>query len=104
MIVLSPIPEILTGTYLSAIFSTPTMQEAFQRIRTGSTVPHLTCKMVKELKIPVMTLAQQDELIGQIGELKDQTDALTDGYGVMLQDIDDLRQSLLQKAFAGELT
>ena len=104
MIVLSPKPEILTGTYLSAIFSTPTMQEGFQRIRTGSTVPHLTCKMVKELKIPVMTLAQQDELIGQIGQLKAQTDALTDGYGATLQDLEDLRQSLLQKAFAGELT
>lgn len=104
MIVLTTIKEVLSGEYLSAIFNTPKMQDRFQEIRTGSTVPHLTCKMVKELKIAVPPVAVQKEVLKEIRELQRQTSLMRRRYQNDLNDLDDLRQSALKKAFAGELT
>ena len=104
MIVLSAIPEILSGDYLSAVLNAPAQQDHFQKIRTGSTVPHLTCKLVKEMKLPVPKLELQTEIVDQIEKLRNKLDNLDAIYRSKLQDLDDLRQSHLQKAFAGELT
>ncbi|GAB5351919.1 restriction endonuclease subunit S [Qipengyuania sp. 483] len=103
MIVLTTIKETLSGEYLSAVFNTPGMQKRFQDIRTGSTVPHLTCKMVKELMISVPPLPVQGEVLSEIRRLKLQSAKLKKEYESEISDLDDLRQSILQKAFAGKL-
>jgi len=104
MIVLTTIKETLSGEYLSAVFNTPGMQKRFQDIRTGSTVPHLTCKMVKELMISVPPLAVQGEVLSEIRRLRLHSAKLKNRYESEISDLTDLRQSILQKAFAGELT
>jgi type I restriction enzyme S subunit len=104
MIVISPIDEVVSGPYLSMMFNTPSMRETFQGIRTGSTVPHLTCKMVKELMLDIPSREVQDRIIAQAGELRVRTESAKKRYEADISDIAALRQSLLQKAFAGELT
>jgi type I restriction enzyme S subunit len=104
MIVISSIDEIVSGPYLSMMFNTPIMQEAFQRIRTGSTVPHLTCKMVKELMLDIPPREAQDRIMAQASTLRAQTAFAMKSYEANVSDITALRQSLLEKAFAGELT
>lgn len=103
MIVISPINEVVSGSYLSMMFNTPVMQGTFQNIRTGSTVPHLTCKMVKELMIDVPPRDAQDEIMAQADRLRAQMSVATKRYDADLSDIAALRQSILQKAFAGQL-
>ena len=44
------------------------MQRGFEEIRSGSTVPHLTCGAVKELQIPVPPLAEQQRIVGLLDE------------------------------------
>ena len=104
MIILTTIPEILSGEYLAEVLNTPQMQGRFQEIRTGSTVPHLTCKMVKELTIPVPTLPDQGIIIDEIQGLRAECDDLERRYRAKLQSIEALQQSLLLRAFTGELT
>ena len=105
MIVITTKKDLVTGKYMSAIFNTPRMQSTFQSIRTGSTVPHLTCKAVKELKIRVpQDISQQKELTASIGFLTDDYDQIRAIQNTKLKSIDELSKSLLQKAFAGELT
>lgn len=103
MIVLTTDKKILTGEYLATVFATGEFKEKFQEIRTGSTVPHLTCKLVKELDIPLMSKQHQSEITESFASLQEMTASMTTQYLSKLQDIDDLRQSLLQRAFAGEL-
>jgi type I restriction enzyme, S subunit len=100
MIVISTIDKIISGSYLSAIFNTPDMQDGFQKIRTGSTVPHLTCKMVKELLIDVPPRSVQDEIMQEIELLRSRIEIAKLRYAEDLTDIANLRQSLLQKAFS----
>lgn len=104
MIVITPVEEIVSGTYLSALFNTPEMQDAFQNIRTGSTVPHLTCKMVKELMIELPPRHVQDEIVQEIENLKARIEIAKQRYKTDVADLANLRQSLLQKAFSGQLT
>ena len=104
MIVITSVEEIVSGSYLSALFNTPEMQDAFQNIRTGSTVPHLTCKMVKELMIELPPRRVQDEIIEEIENLKGRIEIAKQRYKTDAADLADLRQSLLQKAFSGQLT
>jgi type I restriction enzyme S subunit len=50
------------------------------------------------------SIAKQREISSRLDLLSDQALMLTEYYEKALQDLDDLRQSLLQKAFTGELT
>ena len=68
MIVLTPKPELLCGDYLSHFFSSPEMDKSFRSIRSGSTVPHLTCGAVRELLIPVPSIREQRRIVAILDE------------------------------------
>lgn len=99
MIVISPIDEIVSGAYLSMLFSTPRMQETFQRIRSGSTVPHLNCKAVKELMLDIPPRKAQDEIIAEASKIGASVEIARKQYEANISDLTALRQSLFQQAF-----
>lgn len=59
---------------------------------------------LKNYPILLPPLATQIDIANHLSEVKAQSVALRGHYQKKLTDLDDLRQSLLQKAFAGELT
>ena len=63
MIVLSPTPDLLCGEYLSYFFNTPDMRQKFATLRSGSTVPHLTCAAVRELRVPLPAVEEQRRIV-----------------------------------------
>ena len=104
MIVLSTDKNILSGEYLATVFATGNFKQKFQNIRTGSTVPHLTCKMVKELDIPIVSREEQLKISKQFSQLKNATNDLRESYIEKIENLSDLRGALLKRAFDGELT
>lgn len=68
MIVISPVAGVLSGPFLSLHFNSPQTRRKFDEIRSGSTVPHLTCGAVKEMQIPVPPLAEQQRIVGVLDE------------------------------------
>ena len=104
MIVMTPKEDLISGKYLSAAFNTPLFQVEFQRIRTGSTVPHLTCTMVRELVIKVPERAQQARIVSDLEALSADMSAVRLRYTVELEDLAHLRSAMLQAAFSGQLT
>jgi type I restriction enzyme S subunit len=103
MIVISPAQNELTGSFLSLLFSSPSMQRKFQAIRSGSTVPHLTCGEVKELLIPVPGLMAQAIIVERARKYEIAKEKLKLGYQRKLAALDELKQSVLSRAFTGEL-
>jgi type I restriction enzyme S subunit len=103
MIVMTPIKDALSGSYLSLFFGSFGMKKRFQEIRSGSTVPHLTCGEVRELMIPLPDLVSQQRVVGLALELEAETQHLTQIYERKLAALEELKQSLLQQAFNGEL-
>jgi hypothetical protein len=104
MVVLTPKADVVTGPYLSLLFNSRLMREKFQRIRSGSTVPHLTCREVKELIIAVPKLIKQQTVVEHSQEIESRVMELESVYQQKLTAPAELKQSLLQEAFSGELT
>ncbi|MCF8416950.1 MAG: restriction endonuclease subunit S [Crocinitomicaceae bacterium] len=72
--------------------------------RSGSAIPQLTVPMIKSYSIPVPNLVAQIQIVESLSKL----DEYISGYILKLEkkllELDELKKSILQKAFAGELT
>lgn len=66
--------------------------------------PKLALQRLGAITVPKADEAEQVELCEKMAYLRSTRSNLVVAYGQKLQDLDNLRQSLLQKAFAGELT
>jgi len=71
---------------------------------TGTTVSHLPLNKAKELVINIPSYQVQNELVLQIKEIENNIQQVIDIYNEKLSSIDELKKSILQKAFSGELT
>jgi type I restriction enzyme S subunit len=103
MIVITPKPMLL-GEYLSAYFNSTQGRSATARIRSGSTVPHLTCKEVRELMIPLPSVEAQRALVEMYKAIQRHAATLATLTEQKLGKLTTLTQSLLHRAFSGELT
>ena len=103
MIVITPVEGEFIGPFLSLFFNSSGMKQKFQEIRSGSTVPHLTCGEVKELTIALPDLATQQRLVDHSRELDEGTQRLERLYERKLAALEALKKSLLHQAFTGQL-
>jgi len=70
---------------------------------TGATVQGVKLPFVKSLNIPIPTTASQSSVIALLDTLKEQTQSLETKYQQELNSLEELKKSILQKAFEGEL-
>lgn len=103
MIVITPKEGAFVGSFLSLFFNSSEMKQKFQEIRSGSTVPHLTCGEVRELMIPIPDLATQRRVVNHSLELDKETQRLARIYERTLDALEALKRSLLHQAFSGAL-
>ena len=99
MIVITPRPELLTGHYLSQLFSTEALRRAFGGIETGITLAHLNCRDVRELSIPLPPIPLQREFARRVTAVE----ALKTAQRASLAELDALFATLQHRAFRGEL-
>jgi type I restriction enzyme S subunit len=66
--------------------------------------PNLSIKDLKRMTIPITSLEGQRRISIQIEGLSEKTNFLISNYEVKLNNIEELKKSILQKAFSGELT
>ena len=71
--------------------------------RSGSAIPQLTVPMIKDYRIPVPSIEEQKHIIQKSDKLSAETKRLENIYQQKLIDLEDLKKSVLQKAFNGEL-
>ena len=70
---------------------------------SGMAQPKLNQKMLNAIPIPVPPLAEQQVIVVKLDELHQETQHLESLYQGKLTALDELKKSLLHKAFAGEL-
>jgi len=70
---------------------------------SGLTVPKLTQGNLREIPIPLPSLAVQRQLTGNARELDSETQRLATVYERKLAALDELKKSLLHQAFSGQL-
>jgi len=70
----------------------------------GAALMQINIKDVRALNFVVPSLEVQQKVVKRFETLIVQTETLKSAYESSISDLEELRQSLLQKAFAGELT
>lgn len=94
----------LSGEFLFFYLQSGIMRRHYQNAQTGAALQQFPIKMVKAIEVPVPDLEEQLAIAEQLGELRAKAVNLANSYQLKREAIADLRQSLLQNAFAGELT
>jgi len=70
---------------------------------TGSSIPQLTVPMVKKYKILVPPLHEQKKIVSKLDSLSEEIKKLKKIFNQKLLSLEELKQSILKKAFKGEL-
>ncbi|NOG31770.1 hypothetical protein HLB35_08295 [Halomonas sp. TBZ9] len=97
--------HIYDDKFFKLVFRSPEFQKAIFANSTGSAIPNL--KGVKELKsmlLPHPSMAEQTEIVRRVDELFAHADRIEQQVNNALARVNNLTQSILAKAFRGELT
>jgi type I restriction enzyme S subunit len=94
----------LMPSYLCAFMKTKDARAKLAEGGGGANISNLNQRLLSDLPIAFPSTETQRETLDHIDLVRDATSELERHYSQKLQDLDDLRQSILQKAFAGELT
>jgi type I restriction enzyme S subunit len=70
---------------------------------TGTSIPQLTVPNLKERKICIPPVNQQKEIVANLDVFRDETQRLESIYQQKLAALDELKKSLLDQAFTGQL-
>ena len=104
IITLCPNREILSGEYLSYCMQSDIVQNRILEKGTGATVTGIKSKLLKEILIPIPKNKNiQKKIVDEIDILKEQTKQLEKHYNQKLKNLEELKKSILQKSFSGEL-
>jgi len=79
-------------------------REKIYALGSGSTFPNVSADTLKKILIPFPPKKQRRIIVGKIEDLASETHHLENIYQKKLITLAELKQSILQKAFAGELT
>ena len=100
--VLMPISGILPEFLFFAL--TAQKQVLLKKVTKGATVHRIQSDALRNVEIGYPSLKEQEFIINLVRSLETETDNLIVNYQDKLTALKELKQSLLQKAFAGELT
>lgn len=97
LIVLTPNIEMITLEFLK--FSIQNLDI----LSSGSAIPQLTIPMIKEYSISLPSLSEQATIVQKLDLLSAETKRLEAIYQQKIDNLEELKKSILQKAFNGEL-
>lgn len=105
VIIMQPNRDVLKPTFLKYMLLSRTLQFRLHEKATGATAKGIKASLLK--KIPISfprDTAIQETIISQLETLETETQRLETIYQQKLTALAELKQSILQKAFTGELT
>lgn len=103
MMLLRPAPEYVLAKYV--VFNTLSLdfKERMNRQAIGSGVKHLRVADVEALTFPLPLLKEQKEIVRRIEKLFEEASLVENQYNAAKARLDNLTQSILARAFKGEL-
>lgn len=95
----------ISSRFINYAFSSELVKERLQKLKSGTTsVVGIYYKGLRNLKIPVTKYKEQQTIVRQLDALRAETQKLETIYQQKLLNLEELKKSVLQRAFAGELT
>ena len=105
LITMKPDNSVLLSNYLKFVLMSPAVQKDIRNNGTGATVVGIKASLLKKIKIPLASSIEEQRKLGAKAEESfSGLEQLRTDFAFKVTELSNLRQSLLQKAFAGELT
>lgn len=98
------LPEYIDTEFFYYLLSSPFVQKQFQTLSSGAIVKNISGDLVKKAHLPIPPLAEQKIIADKLIDTSKEIEKLEIIYKQKLNSIDELKKSILQKAFSGELT
>jgi type I restriction enzyme, S subunit len=96
-------PNKADSNFLNIILSSNSVKQQLEKSSIGATMSNLNQTILSELPIRIPTVEQQQTIVRQLDALRAETQKLEAVYQKKIADLEELKKSILQKAFAGEL-
>jgi type I restriction enzyme S subunit len=104
-VLIRPKVNIVNSQYLAHLLLHPIMQSRLLAHSTGATVQHVNMKDIRALKLSDLPcVSEQVDVVRSLHEVQCKVEWLEKIYLKKVQCLDELKESILQKAFTGELT
>lgn len=101
---LTPIKELINPTYLYYFLSTDIVSNYVLSNVNTLMQPNLSIRDLRKLQVPICSISKQKEITFIIDSLWDSVNKVIETYQRELNNISELKKTILQKAFSGELT
>ena len=98
------LPDYIDTEFFYYLLSSPFVQKQFQTLSSGAIVKNISGDLVKKASLPIPPLPVQKTIASKLDETSREIEKLESIYTQKLNSIDELKKSILQKAFSGELT
>jgi len=95
--------ENIDKGFLKYVLSSQYFINYAHREATGATIKNVSLKSMREFKVPLPPHNEQQTIVRQLDALRTETQKLKAVYQKKIADLEELKKSILQKAFAGEL-
>ena len=95
--------EGVDKNFIKYILISPYFLNYAHKEATGATIKNVSLKTMRELKINLPPLKEQQIIVKKLDKLSQETKKLESIYDKKLSDLEELKKSILQKAFKGEL-
>lgn len=95
--------ESFLSSFAAIALQSPLLQEELVRRSTGTTVKGIKASVLKEIDLPAPSIDEQTEIVRRVEQLFAFADQLEAKVNEAKTRIDRLTQSILAKAFRGEL-
>jgi type I restriction enzyme S subunit len=93
----------LDGEFLSWVIRAPYLQERIMERSRGDMIRHLVLREIRDLTVPIPSLAGQHRIVAELDALQAEVDALKRLQAGTAAELDALLPSILDRAFRGEL-
>jgi type I restriction enzyme, S subunit len=94
----------IDGYYFYYFLNSPNAKDQIDKLVSGSTQPTVSLKSIKAIEIPVPPVDVQASIVKELDAMHLKTSSVEAIYISKLEKLDELKKSILQKAFSGELT
>lgn len=97
-------PKVAHNEYVFRYLNSVSGKAQIQPLLNGAATQTITKYSVRSLKIRLPSISEQERVVNNLNELQKEVDLLQQIYEQKLDAIDELKKSILKKAFSGELT
>ena len=97
------LPKNIDTEFFWYLLASPYTMNQFVSLASGAIVKNISGDLVKKTILPIPPLNDQKNIVKKLDDLSKETKRLENIYQQKLNDLEELKKSILQKAFNGEL-